>query len=303
MIGANLGLVLTMLIWGAQVPLIALMAERYDPYLLALIRYAGALPLLLIVLRLREPGPLFRDYSLRWLMLLGAAVAAFGTFYTLGVALCHPVTAAVLSAMSPAIAALVAWAVLRTPPSLLVVLALLLVAVGGVLATVDLSYVGTFRLRGGEGLILLASAAWSWYSIEAQRRLKGASQIRISALTLIFTSAFLAVVYGLAAAFGQTYGSALDATLPDLATFALFIVGVVLIGLLLWNFGVSRLGVVIASMYLNLIPIAAVLTALALGYEPRAEQLVGGTVVLAGVVLAQYGHRLRRLGASARQQP
>ena len=144
---------------------------------------------------------------------------------------------------------------------------------------------------------------WSWYSIEAQRRLKGASQIRISALTLIFTTFFLLLAYGLAAAFGQTYGSVMDATLTDLGAFALFIVGVVLIGLLLWNFGVSRLGVVVASMYLNLIPVAAVLAALALGYRPRGEQLIGGAVVLSGVVLAQYGHRLRRLGASARSQP
>lgn len=303
MIRANLGLLLTVLIWGAQVPLINLMAERYDPYLLALIRYAGAVPLLLVALRLTERGPLLAGLSLRWLLSLGAAVAAFGTLYTLGVALSHPVTAAVMGAMSPAIAALVAWAVLRSPPSVRVAAALLLVAAGGLLTTVDLSYAGTFRLRGGEGLILLASACWSWYSIEAQRRLKGASQMRISALTLIFTSVVLLAVYGVAAALGQTYGALGQATLADCGAFALFIVGVVMIGLLLWNFGVSRLGVVVASMYLNLIPIAALLVALALGYEPRLEQLVGGAIVLAGVVLAQYGHRLRRLGASARPQP
>jgi drug/metabolite transporter (DMT)-like permease len=47
------------------------------------------------------------------------------------------------------------------------------------------------------------------------------------------------------------------------------------------------IGVVVASLYLNLIPLATLLTAVLLGIEPRPLQLVGGAVVLAGVVQAQ----------------
>lgn len=55
-----------------------------------------------------------------------------------------------------------------------------------------------------------------------------------------------------------------------------------------WNPGVKRLGVAVASMHLNLIPLVAALTAVSPGFEPRVEQLVGGLLVVAGVLQAQY---------------
>ena len=64
----------------------------------------------------------------------------------------------------------------------------------------------------------------------------------------------------------------------------------------LWNFGVSRLGVVVASLFLNLVPVSAVLIAAAMGTAPTLTQLVGGLLVLAGVLQAQ----LRRLRLARR---
>lgn len=294
MLGANLGLLLTMILWGTHVPLISLVSDRYDPYLLAAIRYCGAVPFFLLALKLYEPGPILAGYSLRRLMALGAAVAAFGTLYTAGVAFSHPVTAAVLAAMAPAISAVVAWVMLGMRPNRTVTLSLVLVAAGGVLATVDLSRVGAFRLRGGEILIVLASATWAWYSIEAQRRLPGASQIRITGLSLIFAALFLLPIYGVAGLLGATRGSLGDVTAQDLSIFALFVLGVAVIGIVLWNLGVARLGVVPASMYLNLIPIVALLVSIFLGYVPRLEQLAGGTLVLTGVLFVQIRRLLDR---------
>lgn len=295
MLGANLGLLVTMILWGAQVPLISFVSDRYDPYLLAAVRYCGAVPFFLFALKVWEPGPILVGYPLRWVVALGAAIAAFGTLYTAGVAFSHPVTAAVLGAMAPAVAALVAWALLGVRPSRTVLASLALVACGGILATVDLSHAGTFRLRGGEILIVLASATWSWYSIEAQRRLPGASQVRITGLSLIFAALFLLPIYFVADLFGATHGSLLEATRVDLSIFALFVLGVAVIGIVLWNLGVARLGVVPASMYINLIPIVALLVSMLLGYAPRAEQLIGGALVLAGVLLVQIYRLFERV--------
>ena len=91
-------------------------------------------------------------------------ITSYSIHYTkLYDAFSHPVTAAVLAAMAPAISAVVAWAMLGIRPNRTVTLSLVLVAAGGVLATVDLSRVGAFRLRGGEILIVLASATWAWF--------------------------------------------------------------------------------------------------------------------------------------------
>jgi drug/metabolite transporter (DMT)-like permease len=85
-----------------------------------------------------------------------------------------------------------------------------------------------------------------------------------------------------------------NVTAQDLSIFALFVLGVAVIGIVLWNLGVARLGVVPASMYLNLIPIVALLVSILLGYVPRLEQLAGGTLVLAGVLFVQIRRLLDR---------
>lgn len=291
---ASLGLVIAMVMWGAQVPLISHLSDRFDPYFLAMFRYTAAVPLLFLAVRLTEGGAVYRGMRPRWLLSLGGGMAGFGALYTIGVANSHPVTAAVLSAANPAVAALVAWAVLGTRPGGLLVAALCVVGLGAMLATIDFDRNEPFRLIGGEPLILLAGLCWSWYSIEAQRRLPGASQIRITAAVVSAAALFLCVVYGLASWAGQTRGSPADFTLGDWAAFMELIIGVTVIGVFLWNRGVASLGVVIASMYLNLIPVVAVLVSLGFGYYPRLEQLLGGIVVIAGVVLAQLGPRIMR---------
>jgi drug/metabolite transporter (DMT)-like permease len=65
-------------------------------------------------------------------------------------------------------------------------------------------------------------------------------------------------------------------------------------GVLSWNFATSRVGIVIAAIYLNLIPVVAILITVALGNHAAPLQLMGGALVLIGVIQLQ----LRRLRAS-----
>jgi drug/metabolite transporter (DMT)-like permease len=67
-----------------------------------------------------------------------------------------------------------------------------------------------------------------------------------------------------------------------------------MVGGILWNFGVSRIGIVRASLYLNLIPISGLLCAAAFGNYPSLRQLAGCLLVLLGV-----GVILRRRGTPA----
>jgi drug/metabolite transporter (DMT)-like permease len=76
----------------------------------------------------------------------------------------------------------------------------------------------------------------------------------------------------------------------QLLTVALFASG---LGGYFWNVGASRLGVAVASLWVNLVPFFAVLWSLAYGFVPNAYQIVGGLVALGGVVYMQW----RKLGA------
>ena len=54
-----------------------------------------------------------------------------------------------------------------------------------------------------------------------------------------------------------------------------------------YSIGVYRLGPVIAALFMNLMPISAILITAALGVLPSWQQIIGGIVVLVGIMLAQ----------------
>src|SRR5262249_16896920 len=151
---------------------------------------------------------------------------------------------------------------------------------------------GAFDLRGGELLILVASACWAWYSLAAQRWLATWSQLRISCITMV-PGAVVSVLVYLAAALA---GSA--AVPPPLPTAPLVIgflawmtVMAVIGGLLGWNYGVRQLGVGVASLFLNVVPVFTILITTLQGRPPTAMQLLGGALVLVGVLQSQLRHR------------
>jgi drug/metabolite transporter (DMT)-like permease len=73
----------------------------------------------------------------------------------------------------------------------------------------------------------------------------------------------------------------------------------VILGLILWNYGVRRLGIVISAFYLNFVPVFAILIISLLGTPPSLMQLLGGLLVLIGVLQSQLRHISGRRRASA----
>jgi drug/metabolite transporter (DMT)-like permease len=221
----------------------------------------------------------------------GVGLIGFTVTYSFAVDYMHPLTAAGLLAAAPVVTALVARFFFAQPLGEGVGLAVLLTVVGGVLCTVDFDQVegAGFSLRGGEPLLILSSVFWSWYSLETQRVLPGVPQLQATVLTFVPTVIFLPPLWLLLHWLGLAQSS------PPLAEWQMLDVGIMLwvtlggiaAATVLWNVGVRLIGVVVASLYLNLTPLATLLTAVLLGIEPRPLQLVGGAIVLAGVVQAQ----------------
>ena len=148
--------------------------------------------------------------------------------------------------------------------------------------------------------MLGAGALWTWYSIAAQRWLAGHSQLAITALTTLPSGLALAA---LAAALG---GTGLMTVRVDFSTQCLLLLayaGLLMIGIanVLWHYGVSRIGVAVATMYSNLMPVAAVLVTLSFGRAPSAAQVVGGAVILAGVLYGQLAARPTPAAAAPRR--
>lgn len=287
------GLLLLALLWGTMVPSVAHLLVSWDPYFLAAFRYIAAVPLMWAVVLLLngrgDPVP-HRNVRPGWrLWPLGIiGIGCYSTLFTVGVQHCHPVTAAILSATSPAIAAIVDLVVFRIPIDRRMLPAILLAIIGSAIATVNFGAGATFDFRGGEILIAIAIASWSWYSTAAQRWCQGWSQVRITASTMATGGVGLVVIYGLAVAMDAAiFPPPLQVGTVDWLVLAWVTVVLVALGVFLWNFGVQRVGVVVASLYLNLIPIVSIAIFAFFGTVPTWPQVFGGVLVIVGVLMSE----------------
>ena len=103
---------------------------------------------------------------------------------------------------------------------------------------------------------------------------------------------------------GNSLAAAAAAGALDIGLVIWMVAMAVIAGLIFWNYGVQKLGIVISSIYLNFVPIFAVLIIAILGTPPRLLQIAGGALVLIGVFLSQRHHfawyrRMMRAPAAA----
>ena len=288
-----------------RIPVLTILLTHWDPYFLAAARYVLAVPVLLLMLRLLEP----RHYDLSGLAsgrvwILGTALGLFVPLYTLGIAHADPNTAAIIGSMGPVIAGLVGWIGFRLPIERSLWPSIVLALAGGILATYRPEQAGSgFDIRGGEFLILLGALCWNWYSLAAQRWLGHWSQLKISVITMVPAALVSAVVYGGAVLLGAApWPVPAPRDTLDVSLLLWMTATAVILGLILWNYGVLRLGIVISAFYLNFVPVFAILIISLLGTPPNLMQLLGGLLVLVGVLQSQLRHLpgRRKAGAAAK---
>jgi drug/metabolite transporter (DMT)-like permease len=295
---ANLGLLFMVTIWGAMFPALERILQTWDVYSATAGRHTLAVIALLIVLSMRERRiPV--HHGLPWcrLLLLGFfGMSVTSLLTTLAVHFSSGVSAAITSATNPITSAITARLLHRVPLLPGIVIGSMLSTAGGVISILAGDAAG-IELRGSELLLVVANILWTWYSMMAQRWLAGYSQLHISGLTALTGVLGLYGMIGVAGISGMA-DFHIDLS-PEPIILLVFSGAVsVAVGNSLWHFGVSRVGVTIAAMYNNLIPIVAVMISFWAGTKPTAAQVVGAAVIIAGVLYAQM-MTLRRQSAQA----
>lgn len=293
---ANLALLVTATFWGTHIPASWYVLQRFTSIEVILGRYCLAAPLLilLLVIETRATGAKPEPKPIRHLWLLGGVgILGFALCYTIGLSLAGQIQGSLISAASPAVGVMVAWALKGVRPDGAMQLALLLALAGAIVGIAGGHELGHLTVPGlGEVLMIFGNVMWSWYSLAAQDWLKGWSQIRVAAWSIAMAGAT-------SFALGSTL-VALDLIrvppIPGLTDFLVLIYLVIaptVLGLLGWNYGVRTLGLSVSSLYLNLVPVTAVLTAILLGDTPNPWQLAGGLLIVVGIAQAQI-RRLKR---------
>lgn len=284
----TLGLFVTVFCWGSYFPVIEALLSGWDAYTMSAARAALAAATLLTLLLVTEGWrPLFQGLPWRRIWIIGVfGVNANMILIAVGIGYSGAVPAALIAGMTPALAALMASVVYRERLALGVWVAVA-VAVAGVFLVVLGGAATGAEFRGGEILVLMSYVLWTWSLFVVQRWLPGRSQLCRSTAVMLTGSVATVATVGLLYLVGFHPGK-YDASLGSLGLLLYSAVFSVAIGSFLWNYGVSRLGVTIVSLWGNLVPIVAVLLAVWWQDAPVSWlQAAGGALVLASVVHIQ----------------
>jgi drug/metabolite transporter (DMT)-like permease len=234
-------------------------------------------------------GKLRIEIGLKRFLLIGLMMSGFFTIFTLGIQFSNPISAAAVQVAGPLVAAVTVRLAtgMRFDPGFGVALALTLTG-GAILAAGSLFGRGALTLGGGEIIVLLSNALWTVYSLKAQAWFDRASQLHRAYVASFSALGWMAVLSLVLVGFG--WASSPFAVTDGWVWSQLLLVAVFASGMgaYLWNVGASRLGVAIASLWVNLVPFFAVLWSMTYGFIPNAYQIAGGLVALSGVVYMQW---------------
>lgn len=290
MLGAFAAMVFVGLSWGANVPVSKVMLQHFDVVPMLAVRTLTAVATLVMVLVVAEGvGSLRIEVGLKRFLLIGLMMSGFFVIFTIGIRFSNPISAAAVQVAGPLVAAATVRLVtgMRFDPGFGVALALTLSG-GAILAAGSLFGQGALTLGGGEIVVLLSNALWTVYSLKAQAWFDRASQLHrayvasLSALGWMVPLSLALVAIGWARSPFAVTDVWVWTQLLLVAVFASAM------GAYFWNIGASRLGVAIASLWVNLVPFFAVLWSMAYGFMPNVYQIVGGLVALSGVVYMQW---------------
>ena len=305
---ANMLLLGVAILWGSHIPVLDVLLGTLDVWTVALFRYLILIPVAMCWLTLSTAQPFrpaqpapeekeVRKLPLGRIATLGIpGVLGFALFYSSGIYFAGPISAAIIATCSPVVATLVNWIISGTRPGREMWLAMGFAVTGGLIAVFsrDLSLPGEAHRVPilGEALLVCGMICWSSYSVFAQRWLGGYSQLEITAFTMTAAGTGMVLLYPVLTLIGI-------AQMPDALPPLVIIAGLVYVALLptlfgtfLWHSGIGIVGVPVAALYMNLLPIFAVLISMLIGAVPTTGQIIGGLVVLAGVAQAQF-HRLK----------
>ena len=290
MLGAFAAMVFVGVSWGANVPVSKVMLEHFDVVPMLTIRTLAAVATLGVLLVLAEGvGHLRIEIGLRRFLLIGLMMSGFFIVFTLGIRFSNPISAAAVQVAGPLVSAATVRLVTgaRFDPGFGIALALTVTG-GAILAAGSLFGRGALTLGGGEIVVLFSNAIWTLYSLKAQSWFDRASQLHRAYVASLSAFGWMTVLSLVLVGFG--WASSPFAVTDGWVWSQLLLVAVFASGMgaFLWNVGASRLGVAIASLWVNLVPFFAVLWSMTYGFMPNVYQIAGGLVALSGVVYMQW---------------
>lgn len=275
--------------WGANFLLGGYVINDIPPLWAAAIRFVLGAVLMFAIVGVKRENPFasLRGNFGAYLMLGVVGIVGFNLFFFYALRYTSANNAALIMGTNPLLTTLLAAVILGERPSLrhLFALPIALAGVAVVVAHGQMSKLLALQLSVGDALMLCADIFWALYNVLCRRYMPQASPLVNTAWIMAAGAAVLLCV---------ALGS--DAHLVALGakaavSMAVMAIGGTVLAYLFWNMGIARLGAARTAIFLNLIPVFAMLLGAAIDDVPTAPQLAGGLLVLVGVSVSMLPSR------------
>ena len=292
-------LALVALIWAASFTAGRIAVSEMSPQTVGVWRYVIACVALTVALIALEGGfPRLSRKQCIGVVLLGVTgVFVYNLCFLYGIRTVPASRAALIVAINPVFVALGAWLLFRQRLTRIRMLgsALALVGAATVISHGNLLALLAGNLGRGEALLVACTFSWVAYTLIGSRMLAGMSPLAATTYAAISGTAMLIVTAAWTE--GLTLPSASLAGWGSVVFLGVLTTAVAFV----WYYeGVKTIGPARAGVFINLVPVmAVVLGVLLLGESLDAATVVGGAITIAGVFLLNRPSAADRLAARA----
>jgi len=285
----------TALFWGANFVLAGPVLADLPPLWAAAVRFllGAGLMLAIAAVRREELFGLLRRHARVYLLLGTVGIAAFNLLFFYALRSTSANSASLIMGINPLLTALLAAAFLgeKITPRHMLALPVALSGVAIVISNGDMGKLASLSFSRGDLLMLAATVSWAMYNVLTRRYMPQGSPIAHTSWIMAAGAAVL-LVFALISD-SQFHGLGVKAS----GAMAVMVVGGTVLAYLFWGAGIARLGAARTAIFINLVPVFAMLTGAFFGALPTKAQLGGGALVLGGVVISMLPRR-RPAGAS-----
>ncbi|WP_366922244.1 DMT family transporter [Metallumcola ferriviriculae] len=292
-------LVLANMFWAGNFVVGSVLTTRFSPVQLVYMRWIIAtiilIPLTYSKLNNYQWWNKIVSHWRQLLIMAFTGIFLYSTLVYLALRFTNPVNASIVNGANPMVLTLLGFLLLKEKVNGQQVLGMGISFLGVIWVVSNGSWelLRSFRLNIGDVLMLVNIFIWGIYSIATKKVTKELSALEATALSGIL-SIFLmfppvAVDYSTNSQLQFSLGSVLG--ILYIAIFSS------VLAYLCWNQGIKQIGPGRAGIFMNLIPVfAAILAFIFLDQHLTFDQLIGGTLVAAGVYLTNAKKKTKEVG-------
>lgn len=277
-----LALLAAVLIWGSTFVLTKGLLDQIGPFTLAVARFVIALAVLVPLARRHGFRP--RLVLTRRYLLFGASgVTAYFGLQNLALVFTTAGSAALISALIPAMTAVWAAVVLKERPTRVQLAGIVLSVIGVSLVVRSGLALGDVRALAGNLMMLGTTWVWAVYTVEGRKLAADTPALVLSTASI---AAGTLLLLPLAAVELLVQGPK-DLQWSGVAGIAYLGVGASALTFWLWNWALRHVRAPAAAAAVNLVPVVGLAFAVTAGEAVTPLQLLGGGIAVVAVALAQ----------------